>query len=45
METFSFAFSIEQYLLNPNRSLGRLMYNYNNCLQSFAFYKVSFARF
>ena len=31
--------------INPNRSLGRLMYNFNNCLQSFAFYKASFARF
>ena len=34
-----------QTLFNPNRSLGRLMYNFNNCLQSFAFYKASFARF
>ena len=33
------------YSLNPNRSLGRIMYNFNNSLQSFAFYKAPFARF
>ena len=33
------------YSLNPNRSLDRLMYNFNNCLQSFACYKASFACF
>ena len=35
----------KENVFNPNRSLGRLMYNFNNCLQSFAFYKASFACF
>ena len=29
----------------PNRSLGRLIYNSNNCLQSFDFHKASFVCF
>ena len=35
---------IRQHII-PNRSLVRSMYNFNNCLQSFAFYKASFACF
>ena len=35
----------DRFWLNPNRSLDRLMYNYNNCLQSFVFYKAPFACF
>ena len=31
--------------LNPKRSLVRSMYNFNNCLQSFVFYKASFVCF
>ena len=37
--------SSPRFGFNPNRSLARLMYNFNNCLQSFAFYKASFACF
>ena len=39
------ASSVPIFCINPKRSLDRSMIVFYNCLQSFAFYKASFACF